>query len=195
MLRVAQRPHENSPAFQRRVLAGGNASPVGTAEWSAPQPSLSGLFPCVRVIPALKRRAIVGCPCGTNAGGTWGVGRNGRAGPPNRNAVAASSPRLARERLPWVRHRNHDLPQRGCIPGGRGCNSFRVNDHSRGCPRVVRWCGQPGLEDGIPSGFGLDRLSMTNGGSWLAKAAVLKYASTNQHNSRNQSRNPSWRSS
>ena len=65
---VAKRPDENSPALQRRVSRSAMTSPEGTAErcrggvGSVVPP---GLFAMMTPNPALKRRAIVGCPSGT----------------------------------------------------------------------------------------------------------------------------------
>ncbi len=58
---------ENSPAFQRRDDGRRAPSPVGTAEiecFSRP----SGTYPSGTSIPALKRRAIIARPSGTEAG-------------------------------------------------------------------------------------------------------------------------------
>ena len=64
---VAKRPAENSPAFQRRVQVQGDTSPEGTAEPSSLNRPGRDSFR-VGAIPALKRRAMVGCPCGTRVG-------------------------------------------------------------------------------------------------------------------------------
>src|SRR2546425_1209268 len=57
---------ENSPAFQRREIGKRTSSPEGTAETdSLGRPS--GTYSSQTSYPALKRRAIVVCPSGTES--------------------------------------------------------------------------------------------------------------------------------
>lgn len=57
----------NSPAFQRRDNGGREPSPAGTAEVDCVSRP-SGTYRPGTSNPALKRRAIVICPCGTGQG-------------------------------------------------------------------------------------------------------------------------------
>src|SRR5207249_1202899 len=54
---------ENSPAFQRRDTGGRAPSPVGTAEIDCVNRPYR-TYPSPTSNPALKRRAIIGCPSG-----------------------------------------------------------------------------------------------------------------------------------
>ena len=81
---VATRRDENSPAFQCRVLFEKNFSPTGTMEGrTKPGPGQiprrwfsrpAGTDVRGAAFPALKRRAIVGCPFGTKDDGCPGQG-------------------------------------------------------------------------------------------------------------------------
>lgn len=72
---VPKGQRDNSPAFQRRVTIAPTTSPEGTAETtfqldphhrSRASSGPSGLEPIFETYPALKRRAIVERPSGTN---------------------------------------------------------------------------------------------------------------------------------
>src|SRR5580700_3237723 len=59
---------ENSPAFQRRDKSERASSPEGTAERGRRISRPFGTYPSLTSIPALKRRAIVVGPSGTETG-------------------------------------------------------------------------------------------------------------------------------
>ena len=126
---------ENSPAFQRRDSGESPSSPEGTAEidcLSRP----SGTHPALPSNPALKRRAIFGCPSGTErASPTSNPVGVGHSCPQQRTSLEASLysdraavRKLLRTGMSALRAKQVQEGESLQVMGVSGCRFTRIKD-------------------------------------------------------------------